>query len=133
MPWRATVPASTGKGFLLSLPTVMDKQKLLELMNTIQAGKLSRNRHFDAHLDPEVREAKMRQTRLKALAELLLSGSDHVQVSLERAQCGSSWCMELKASKWHLFWQARLLDVEMAWLKTYPPTSGYMDDLLSAT
>jgi len=119
--------------FLLSLPTVMNKQKLLQLMNTIQAGKLSRNRHFDAHLDPEVREAKMRQSRLKALAELLLSGGEHVQVNLERTQCGSSWLMELKANKWRLFWQAKLLDVEMAWLKKYPPTSAYMNDLLATT
>lgn len=49
----------------------MMERDLKELTQLVQAGKLSRNKHFDAYRDPDVREARRGAARLQTVAELL--------------------------------------------------------------
>lgn len=109
----------------------MKRQRLAQLIETLQAGKLSRNKHFDAHRDPEVQEARVRQLRLNALAELLVQDEDGMVIEIEPCADGSSWILKLSAQKWRLRWQAKLLDVEVDWLKNHPPIETCMAELLA--
>lgn len=111
----------------------MNRQRLLQLIDVFNAGGLSRNRHFDAHLDPEVAGARARQLRLNALAELLTKAPSSLQMTLAPIAGSSAWLLDLKVHKWRLRWQAKLLDVEVAWLRKYPPTQDCIAKILAAS
>lgn len=118
---------------LLSLRTVMEKQRLAHLMNILRSGELSRNKNFDAHQQPDVKHAKMRQLRLDAIAELLSHDHQLLEIDLEPLTDHSVWMMNLKAEKWRLRWQAKLLDFEVAWLQEHPATAARMARLVKAS
>jgi len=111
----------------------MKHERLAHLINLLHQGGFSRNRHFDAHLDPEVADAKARQLRLTAIVELLGHDENHLEVCLEPLVAEAAWLLKLHAEKWRFRWQAKLLQVEIDWLRLHPPAAAYIERLTSTS
>jgi len=96
-------------------------------MLTMQAGELSRNKHFDAYQDPLVRQARRRQTRLESLARTL-ADPDTREVSVRRDAANPNlWRLRCLSDRYGVAWSASLLDFEIEMLAEHPMTQGRLD------
>lgn len=110
----------------------MNDGNILALMQEIDAGRLSRNRHFDAYKQPEVREAKRRQQRVRALAGIFARAEQEswrISLQPERSKQGL-WKLSCHSTRWCFRWSAYLKDFEMKLLWELPRVRPYLARLL---
>lgn len=105
---------------------------MLALIREINAGRLSRNKHFEAYKRPEVREAKRRLRRVHALALIFdRAREESWRISLRREKFKEDrWKLSCHSSQWRFRWSAYLKDFEVELLWDFPQARPYLAHLL---
>jgi len=100
----------------------MKNERLLELIEQINTGQLSRNKDFEAFKDPTVRDARDRQFRLQTLKRIL-GQAQRVTLQLDRVD---HWKLTCRFPEWDFIWSAFLRDFEVKLLREDPEISKIM-------
>ena len=103
----------------------MKDERIRNLIAKIDAGQFSRNKHFEAYKESEVREARARQLRLRSLIDRL--GEFHTtehKLTVQRKE--NHWLLSLSSSKLRFSWSASLQPYELEFLRE----DGVIRDLL---
>ncbi len=97
------------------------EKKLLQLMELIASGRLSRNKHFDSFESDMVLEARRSHARVSQLGQIVSSLEKDRDVHIEAdALSEGRFRLRLNLPKLKLTWQARLEAHEVDHLLRYP-------------
>jgi hypothetical protein len=101
---------------------MMKDERLQLLMDHIETGLLSRNKHFDLFKDPLVREARRRVARLRKLHGILnrtAAEGWQFRLAKERGE-NDQWMLTCRSDKLNIRWSARLRAFELDRLRDHP-------------
>ncbi len=91
----------------------MREERLKSLIASIHSGELSRNKDYDAFLDPMVMDARRRHARIRALTGLLTEAT-FSELSLEKnLEHEGNWRLHCRFPDWDFSWSAYLKDFEI--------------------
>jgi len=102
--------------------------RLQKLISDMNAGRLSRNKHFDAYQRPEVANARGRRLRMERLLQMLdRAHEEHWCFSLKNGEAGT-WLLECFSEKLNGTWSAHLFQFELDMLHNHPRGALLLND-----
>jgi len=97
------------------------------LIDRIQSGQLSRNKHFEAYRDPMVREARRRSARLGKLRRVLVEAESGEWEFMLQNSGEDAWLLHCRSDKLNLSWTAKLQFFELEMLREEPRVRHLLD------
>lgn len=97
----------------------MNEPTMIDLMSQISSGTLSRNKHFSAFRDPNVREARRSAARVARIGQLLhkaLHETDNVFCEMNQRHNGTVF-MRLRVPRLSVIWDTVLEPYEFEFLR----------------
>lgn len=105
-------------------------ERLQQLFQTIRAGELSRNRHFDHYLTADVQNARARTKRFDRLWHMLDQAvSEQWQFQLRPTSDATEHELVCHSHLLEGCWRARLFDFELRALGEHPQASHLIPEL----
>lgn len=107
-------------------------ERLQHIFQTIRAGELSRNRHYDLYLTADVLNARARSQRFDRLWQMLDQSVSHQwQFQLRRADDSQEHELICHSRILEGSWRARLFDFELVALSEHPQAVQLIPELRS--